>query len=75
MELVLLQGSYILVGISIILALVILGLLNLVTNTKNKEIDYLKSGFIAGITTGLVVYIHKLTPIVQEIVSNNVAPF
>jgi hypothetical protein len=74
MNMQLLQKSYLLVPIAVLLSVLLTFSINLMAGHKDEKNSYIKSALITAITSGIIVYIHKINPSLEEIISTPV-PF
>ena len=74
MQLSILQKSYMLVPLAVLLSMAVVFVLNLVSKQKDEEKVYSKAAMVGAIVAGLIVYIHNLHPSLEEIISTPV-PF
>jgi hypothetical protein len=66
-----LQRNYVLVILSAFIALIITFIANLFKNDKHCKQSYIEAVVASMISTGLVVWVHTLAPVLEEI---SVAP-
>lgn len=64
-----LQKSYLLVPICLIISLVVTFLLNLVINKQDEQSTYIKTSLVTVVTATLLVYIHTLDHVVEQIIT------
>ena len=74
MQLSILQKSYMLVPLAVLLSLMVVFVLNLVNKQRDDDKVYPKAAMVSALVAGLIVYIHNLQPSLEEIISTP-APF
>lgn len=74
MDLSALQKNYLLVPLTILLSFVIIFILNIVNKQKDENKVYHKAAISSAITSALIVYVHTLYPVLEEIIATP-APF
>jgi uncharacterized protein YacL len=74
MDISFLQKNYLLVFVAILLSLGLTAILNLVLTQNNQEKSYIKTAAVAGIITGIVIWIHNMESPIEPI-SLDPAPF
>lgn len=74
MNLSVLQKNYILVPLAVLLTFIIVFVLNLVNKQQDENKVYSKAMISTAITAAMIVYIHNLYPVLEEIISTPV-PF
>lgn len=74
MDITFLQKNYVLVVLSLILALAVTGITNMLMKQKDEQKTYVKVGITSVLVSGIIVYIHNLLPPIEEIITSSV-PF
>lgn len=74
MQLSILQKSYMLIPLAVLLSMAMVFVLNLVSKQKDEEKVYSKAAIVGATVAALSVYIHNLHPPLEEIISTPV-PF
>ncbi len=70
MDLTILQKTYVLVPLAMFVYYISLYSMNSMTNQKEDTKMYTKSSVIVGIITFFLVYIHKLIPPIEEVITS-----
>lgn len=70
MDLTILQKTYMLVPLVMFVYYITLYSINSMTNQKEDIKMYTKSSIIVGILTFFLVYIHKLIPSIEEVITS-----
>lgn len=70
MDLSILQKTYILVPLAMIVYYITMYLVDSITDQKEDSKTYTKSSIIVGILTFFIVYIHKLIPPIEEVITS-----
>lgn len=68
------QKNYIIVAVAIVASFIITFILNLVSKQKDQNKVYMKSAITVALTSAVIVYLHTLNPIVEDIITTPV-PF
>ena len=74
MDVTFLQKNYLVVFLSVILAFVVTVITNLMLKQTDESKSYVKTGIVAILVSGLVIYLHTLDGISEHIIMDPV-PF
>lgn len=69
MDLSILQKSYILVPLAMIVYYITIYLFDYITRQEEDSKTYIKSSVIVGLITLFTVYTHKLVPVIEEVIT------
>lgn len=69
-----LQKNYMLIPLAILLSFVVVFVMNLISKQKDENKVYSKAAISSAMVAAAIVYIHNLSPVIEEIISSP-APF
>lgn len=69
MNISILQKNYLIVPIAILVYIALKYVLDMTSNKKEDKDTYIKSSVIVGVISFAIVYIHKLVPPIEEIIT------
>jgi len=69
MDLTILQKSYVVVPLAMIVYYITVYLIDSMTKQKEDSKTYTKSSIVVGVLAFFIVYIHKLIPPIEEVIT------